>query len=280
MRYGIVLPISDARRSARLAAAAEAAGWDGIFTWDAVAIDGMDTGDPWVALAAMAMLTERVTLGAMVFAPSRRRPWLFAQSAISVDRLSGGRLVLPAGIGTLDDRGLGGVGEPVAALTRAELLDETLAITAGLAGGEPFGFAGTHYRFASLTLRPAAIQQPRIPVWTVGAWPHERTLNRAIRWDGMVVQAPEGQKSSDPTLIAQVAAWVREHREASGASTAARPFDIVVDGITPADDPAAAAAATQAAADAGATWWIEADWSADAAAALETRIAAGPPRAR
>ena len=275
MRFGIVLPISDARRSAELAAAAEAAGWDGVFTWDGLAIDGMDTGDPWVALAAMAMRTERVLLGAMVFAPSRRRPWLFAQSAISVDRLSGGRLVLPVGIGTLDDHGFGGVGEPVAARTRAELLDEALAITAGLATGEPFGFQGAHYRFASLTLRPAAVQQPRIPVWTVGAWPHERTLNRALRWDGVVVQAPAGQKASDPAIIGAVAAWVRAHRQPADTD---RPFDIVVDGVTPADDPAAADATAQAAADAGATWWIEADWSAEGAARLEARIAAGPPQ--
>jgi alkanesulfonate monooxygenase SsuD/methylene tetrahydromethanopterin reductase-like flavin-dependent oxidoreductase (luciferase family) len=185
------------------------------------------------------------------------------------------------GIGTLDDQGFGGVGEPVDARTRAQLMDDVLAITEGLGSGEPFGFAGTHYRFEPLTLRPPAIQRPRIPVWTVGAWPHERTLTRALRWDGMVVQAPVGQKSSDPAIIAAVASWIREHRDPrdpADASAAAHPFEIVVDGITPADDPVAAAATAQAAADAGATWWIEADWSPEGAAALEARIAAGPPQ--
>ena len=65
----------------------------------------------------------------------------------------------------------------------------------------------------------------------------------------------------------------------TGTGTA-RAFEIVVDGITPADDPVAAAAKAQAAADAGATWWIEANWSPEGAARLEARIAAGPPRTR
>lgn len=278
MRFGIVLPISDARGCADLAAKAELAGWDGVFTFDGLAIPRVNLDDPWITLAAMAMRTSRVVLGAMVFVPARRRPWLFAKEAITLDRLSGGRLVLPVGLGALDDQGFGTVGEPVAARARAELLDETLAITEGLGRGEPFGFAGTHYQFQPLTLQPAAVQQPRIPVWTVGAWPHERSLRRALRWDGIVVQAPVGRQSSEPTLIAEVVAWIREHRDPE--LDAARPFEIVVDGVTSADDPAAADATAQAAADAGATWWIEADWSAEGAARLEARIAAGPPQTR
>src|SRR4029450_4784928 len=62
--------------------------------------------DPWVVMAAMAMRTERVTLGAIVTPPSRRRPWKLAREAMTVDRLSGGRLVLPRGLGTLDGAGL------------------------------------------------------------------------------------------------------------------------------------------------------------------------------
>ncbi len=120
------------------------------------------------------------------------RPWLFAKEAITLDRLSGGRLVLPVGIGTLDDHEFGAAGEPVEARVRVQRLDEVLAITAGLAGGEPFGFDGEHYRLAPLTLRPQAVQQPQIPVWPIGEWPHERTLERALRWDGMVLQAAAG----------------------------------------------------------------------------------------
>lgn len=279
MRYGIVLAAGDARTAGELAAEAEDAGWDGVFTFDALSIGELDLDDPWIVLAAMALRTSRVRLGAMVFAPSRRRPWLFAKEAATLDRLSGGRLVLPVGLGALDDQAFGHVGEPVDARTRARLLDETLAIVEGLGSGEPFSHEGDRYRFGPMTLRPRPVQRPRIPVWTVGAWPHERSMRRALRWDGVVVQAPAegGRPSSDPALVAEVCAWLRANRDPADAD---RPFEIVVDGSTRAEDPAAAAGLAGAAAEAGATWWIEANWADTSLERLRARIAAGPPVAR
>ncbi|HEY3336176.1 MAG TPA: LLM class flavin-dependent oxidoreductase, partial [Candidatus Limnocylindrales bacterium] len=165
MDYGIVITGGDPRAQAELAADAEAAGWDGVFTYDAIAIGADDMYDPWIVLSAMAMRTERVRLGALVFAPSRRRPWKLAREAMTLDRLSGGRLVLPVGLGTLDDQGFGNVGEETDPRTRAERLDETLAILDGLWRGEPFGFDGDHYRFGPMTFRPRPVHEPRIPIW-------------------------------------------------------------------------------------------------------------------
>jgi alkanesulfonate monooxygenase SsuD/methylene tetrahydromethanopterin reductase-like flavin-dependent oxidoreductase (luciferase family) len=282
MRYGIVLSVGDARTAGDLAAAAEAAGWDGVFTFDALAIGSLELDDPWIVLAAMALRTERVTLGAMVFAPARRRPWLFAKAAVTIDRLSRGRLVLPVGLGALDDAAFGNVGEPVSAQERAARLDETLAIIEGLSGGEPFAFTGEHYRFGSMTLRPPRVQQPRIPVWPVGAWPHAKSMHRALAWDGIVVQAPDGP-AADPAVLADVTAWIGAKRVVAEAGTTPslvvdRPYEVVVDGVTPADDPAAAASMTRAVAEAGATWWIEADWEHADLDSLRARISAGPPR--
>ena len=189
MRYGIVLTTGDPRVAADLAADAEDAGWDGVFTFDAISIGSLPLFDPWIVLAAVAMRTTRVTLGAMVFAPARRRPWTLARQAISLDILSNGRLVLPVGLGTLDDAGFGNVGEPTSAAVRARRLDETLTILDGLQSGEPFAFEGEQYRFGPMTFLPRPVQRPRIPVWVVGAWPHERSMRRAAGWDGIVVQA-------------------------------------------------------------------------------------------
>jgi alkanesulfonate monooxygenase SsuD/methylene tetrahydromethanopterin reductase-like flavin-dependent oxidoreductase (luciferase family) len=281
MQYGIVLTVGDPRTAAALAAEAEAAGWEGVFTYDAIAIGEAELWDPWVMLAAMAAATRRVRLGALVVAPARRRPWKLAREVITLDHLSGGRLVLPVGLGALDDAGFGRVGEPVGARTRARLLDETLAILDGLQSGAPFGFEGEHYRFAPMTFRPRPVQRPRVPVWVVGAWPHERSMRRAIRWDGVVVQAqgPDGKPATGPVtgprVLAEVVAWIRRERAAAGVDG---PFEIVVDGTTPADDAAAAAAIARAHADAGATWWTESDWSSTSLEALRERIAAGPPR--
>jgi alkanesulfonate monooxygenase SsuD/methylene tetrahydromethanopterin reductase-like flavin-dependent oxidoreductase (luciferase family) len=277
MQYGIVITTGEPRTAAALAADAEAVGWDGIFTYDAIAIGDEEMWDPWILLAGIAAATERIRLGALVFAPSRRRPWKLAREIVTLDHLSNGRLVVPVGLGALDDAGFGNVGEPVDARTRARLLDETLAIIDGLQSGEPFAFQGDHYRFGPMTFRPRPVQRPRVPVWVVGAWPHERSMRRAIRWDGLVVQAlgPDGKPASGPEVLPEIVAWVREGRARAGLDG---PFEIVVGGTTPADDPAAATAIARAHEVAGASWWTEVDWANPSLDALRARIQAGPPR--
>lgn len=277
MQFGVIVTTGDPRAAADLAALAEEAGWDGVFTYDAIAIGDQAMYDPWVLLAAMAMRTARVRLGAVVFAPARRRPWKLAREATTLDILSGGRLVLPVGLGALDDAGFGNVGEPVDARTRARRLDETLAILDGLWTGEPFAFQGEHYRFGPMTFRPTPVQRPRIPVWVVGSWPHERSMRRAVRWDGLIVQAPgpDGSPAAGQQVLPEIVDWIRRERPTELRD---RPFEIIVDGVTPADDPAAAAAVARAHAEAGATWWIEADWANVSPESLRRRILAGPPR--
>ncbi|MFL5675828.1 MAG: LLM class flavin-dependent oxidoreductase, partial [Chloroflexota bacterium] len=223
----------------------------------------MDIYDPWVVMAAMAMRTERVRLGAIVSPPSRRRPWKLARETMTLDRLSNGRLVLPVGLGALDDGAFGNVGEPTDARTRAEMLDESLAILEGLWSGEPFAFDGRHYRFGPMTFRPTPVQRPRIPIWVVGAWGKERSVARALRFDGIMPQT---------TDVADIRALaMRAARERPG-----RPIDIIVEGTTPLD-PVEAAEAVRPLAAAGATWWVESDWTGATVESLRARIAAGPP---
>ena len=268
MKYGFIVTTGDPRTVSELASEAEQAGWDGVFYWDAVAIGDMEIYDPWVVMAAMAMRTDRVQLGAIVTPPSRRRPWKLAREAMTLDRLSNGRLVMPVGLGALDDRAFGGVGEATEARVRAQMLDESLAILEGLWSGEAFGHQGRHYRFEPMTFRPTPIQRPRIPIWVVGAWPHLRSVQRTLRFDGILPQ------TSDPSQIRAVAEVVtRERRPEPGD----RPFEIVVEGRTPLDMDLAAAA-VRPLADAGATWWMESDWDGSTVDSLRRRIQAGPPR--
>jgi hypothetical protein len=276
VKVGIVLTGGDPRTVAQLAREAEQAGWDGVFSFDGVAIGEAELYDPWVVLGAMAMTTSTVRLGLVVAAPTRRRPWKLARETMTVDRLSGGRLVLPVGLGALDDAAFGNVGEPTDARTRAELLDETLEILDGLWRGEPFGFEGRHYRFGPMTFRPTPVQRPRIPIWVVGAWPHERSIRRALRWDGILLQVTDADvmRGDDPAALAGVVRDVVARRPPERRD---RPFDVVLDGTSPADR-AAAADRLAVLAEAGVTWWIESDWADTSVASLRRRIAAGPPR--
>lgn len=276
-RVGIIVTEGDPRTAADLAAEAEAAGWDGVFTWDGIALGPMDTYDPWVVMAAMAMRTSRIRLGAVITPPSRRRPWKLAREAMTLDRLSGGRLVLPVGLGALDDAAFGNVGEATEARVRAERLDESLAILAGLWSGEPFAFEGRHFRFGAMTFRPTPVQQPRIPVWVVGAWPNERSMARAARWDGLIAQAStvDGAFADwSPAQLAEAVAWIADHRAPDSMAL----YEVIVQGSTPPGEPRAAWDVVKPWAAAGATWWVEADWEHGTVDAIRRRIEAGPPR--
>lgn len=268
MQYGVIITGGEPAAQVELARAAEVAGWDGVFTWDGIHVgDEIPVQDPFALMAAFAVATERVTLGAIVQPLSRRKPWEVGRQTTTVDRLSGGRLVLPVGLGALDDRGFGAVGEATDRHERAALLDESLEILAGLWSGEPYGHHGAYYRFEPMAFVPTPVNG-RVPVWAVGAWPLPKSMARVLRHDGILPHVPNGEVT--PQVVADIRDWVAQRRSLNG-------FDIVVEGTTPGDDPAAAAEQVRPWNEAGATWWIESDWSNWEVEPARQRIEAGPP---
>jgi alkanesulfonate monooxygenase SsuD/methylene tetrahydromethanopterin reductase-like flavin-dependent oxidoreductase (luciferase family) len=260
----------------RLAREAEEAGWDGVFYWDGICVGEMETYDPWVVMAAMAMETNRVRLGAILTPPARRRPWKLARETMTLDHLSDGRLVLPVGLGALDDGGFSKVGEPTDRKIRAQLLDEGLEILTGLWSGEPFSYEGEHYRLGEMTFLPPPVQRPRIPIWVVGAWPSKKSMNRALRYDGILAAKVSGtaaQPGVTPEDIRSMKEYVEENKYTGEV------FDIVWEGETPGDDPERAVSTVRPFAEAGITWWIEAMWSPpNEPEDLRRRLLQGPPR--
>ena len=278
MRFGWVLPYGDARTAADLAVLAERHGWDAFFVWE-----GVWAVDAWVALAAAAVRTERIRLGTMLTPLPRRLPWEVASQVATVDNLSGGRTILAVGLGAPDDRWWLFEDDP-GRRVRAERLDEGLELMTRLWSGEPVSYQGVHYRArpAERMVPPPPVQRPRVPIWVVGAWPRPRSMRRAARWDGWVPYhlPPEGEAELTPDVLREGVAWVRERRAAAGLPMAG--YDVVAEGTSDPSRPEAAAALARSWADAGATWWLEADWTnmdPDAVrAAAEVRLRAGPPR--
>lgn len=272
MKYGFVLPGGDARDAAELGREAEAAGWDGFFVVDCVW--GVD---PWVSLAAVAMVTEKIRIGTMLTPVSRRRPWKLASETATLDRLSNGRVILSVGLGALDT-GFDAFGEETDRRARAELLDEGLAIVTGLWRGQPFNFDGKHYHIRETTFfpPPPPIQSPRIPIWVVGGWPKSKSMDRVIRWDGLLpnkVGNSGGTGAITPDDIRAMGAYVRVHR------TESTPFDIVCEGRTSGEDREQAASVVRGVVEAGATWWLEAMWTEpNAPSDILVRLRQGPPR--
>jgi hypothetical protein len=275
MKYGFVLPYGDARIAADFAQAAEAASWDGFFVWEPVW-----GWDAWVMLSAAAMRTERIRLGTMITPLSRMRPWELASKTVTLDHLSNGRVILAVGLGAIDT-GFAEFGEVTDRKTRAELLDEGLDILTGLWRGQPFNYDGKHYHIKETKFfpPPSPVQRPRIPIWVVGAWPKAKSMQRALRYDGLL----PNRMDENGQHIGFGLEHIREMKDYVGQRRmASTPFDIVVEGKTPGDDLDRAAETVQGWAEAGATWWIEAMWSdssqpIDLAPVLK-RIEQGPPR--
>lgn len=273
MRYGFVLPGGSAREQIEQAVLAEAAGWDGVFVWEAAY--GLDA---WSLLAAMAERTSRVRLGTMLTPLPWRRPWKVASQAATVDELSGGRAILAVGLGA---PGLGEWREVAERRERAERLDEGIDLITTLWEGG-LRYEGRQFG-ADLTERPelasyvTVVQQPRIPIWVVGVWPRPKSMRRVLRCDGLLPVCMERQEIRRPTPddIRAMIAWLDAHG-------GRRPgFDLVMDGETPADD--AAASIVRPLAEAGATWWLDTRWGSfdslpQRVRATTERLHAGPPK--
>lgn len=276
MQFGFIIPDGDIHTIVAMAGEAEAAGWDGVFYWDGICIEDRELMyDPWVVLAAIALRTTRVRIGAILTPVSRRRPWKLARETVSVDQLSRGRLVVPVGLGALDDGGFARVGDATDRRTRAELLDEGLEILTGLWSGQPFSYQGRHYHLEQMSFTPPPAQRPRIPIWIVGAWPREKSMQRVLRYDGLMpdkINADGSHADVMPDDVRAMKTYIEQHR------TLSTPFDIISEGETPGDNPAEAAALVRPYAEAGSTWWMESRWQATSIGEIRTRIKQGPPR--
>jgi alkanesulfonate monooxygenase SsuD/methylene tetrahydromethanopterin reductase-like flavin-dependent oxidoreductase (luciferase family) len=278
MKAGVLITGGSAGEQVALARAADDAGWDGVFTFDAIHVgDDVEIHDPFALLAAFAVATSHVRLGAIVHPLARRKPWEVARQATTIDRLSAGRLVLPVGLGAVEDAGFGRVGDVTDRRIRAERLDESLEILTGLWHGEPFGYQGRHYRFEPMAFRPTPVQRPRVPIWVVGLWGSERSMRRVVRYDGYLPNLPSDQGGPEAEVAPKTVRSMRDWLDQRGGN---HPIDLVIDGKTSATDPAAATDRVSLLAEAGATWWIETDWTTMGDVdALHARIDAGPPLA-
>lgn len=279
MQFAINMPnfgiFHDARFMAGLAREAEDAGWDGIFIWDHVLWtwpEIMPAADPYVMLAAIAMATERMKFGAMVTPIARRRPWKLARELTTLDQLSGGRVVLGAGIGGDWFGDYSKFGEPPDDKTHGEMLDEGLAVIDGLWSGEPFSYEGKHYKLKDAQFLPRPVQIPRIPVWLAARWPNKKPFRRAAQWDGVYPLPLEDNSELKPQDLRDLIAYTMEYRTSSG------PFDVLTVGRSSSSDTAKNLDHIGPLAEAGATWWLEAfDWN-DTKEQVHERIAQGPPR--
>jgi alkanesulfonate monooxygenase SsuD/methylene tetrahydromethanopterin reductase-like flavin-dependent oxidoreductase (luciferase family) len=284
MRYGIHVhnfgPYADPRRLVELARATEQGGWDGFFVCDHLTATWQGRpqpiADPWIALAAVALATERVLIGPMVAALPRRRPWQLASETVTLDQLAGGRLVLGVGLGTVDSQNFAPFGEEADLATRGRMLDESLEVLTGLWRGEPLTHTGEHYRVRDATFLPTPLGRARPPIWVAGHWPHRRPFRRAARWDGVFVDVSGVDWMRGEIMPPDDLRAAADY--ALGQRQSAEPFEVVIGGHSP-GSPAETAERLAPYAEAGLTWWVEGVHPAfGSVEELLDRVRQGPPQ--
>jgi len=276
MRVGVALPYTSARNIADLCRLAEEMGWDGCFVGDAIWCE-----DPMIGLAAAAMLTNRIRLGTMVTPVPLRKPWKLASESVALDHLCNGRFTLGLATGAAWMGWRAFPDEVTDVRQRAEMLDETIDILTLLYARRPFDYDGRHYQVRLTQLDeqyypPKPQQQPRIPLWCVGIWPQMKSMGRALKCDGVIVEKPRlhGQEQPvTPADIAAIRAFVQDNR------AAATPFDIVVVGKSLSLEPGQREETLLALAETGATWWVEGLWD-EPVEQVRQQIEKGPPGKR
>ncbi len=281
MKYAINVPVfgeyGDARVLCALARDAESAGWDGFFVWDHLQCFDppmhIPFTDAFVALSAIAVSTHRLRIGPMITPIARRRPWKLARETVALDHLSGGRLTLGVGLGEPPGADFAAFGEDPAPSVRARKLDEGLDVLTGLWSTQPFSYEGEYFQVHDAVFLPTPVQQPRIPIWVAGTWPHRKPMRRAGRWDGVFPFISGEFALPTPDELRAIVACAMAERTGDG------PFDVVLAGSTPGDDPGRATEIVASYAAAGLTWWQEELTSRRGSLAdMRARIVQGPPR--
>ena len=248
MRFGLVTPIvtrhpaNDAAWTedagpaelVQIAVAADRLGYHHLTCSEHVAIPahvapvrGARYYDPLATLAFLAARTSRIRLVTHVLVLGYHHPLAIAKRYGTLDRLSGGRVVLGVGVGTLaEEFTLLGV-EFEGRGARYE--DALRALRAAFGRREP-SYAGTHYRFADVLVDPCGVQ-PEVPIWLGGRTP--RSLRRALvfgdGWD------PFGLGLERLAALLGTARASREWQERTRPFALVLPLDVLLDPVDPAE---------------------------------------------
>ncbi|OBJ67483.1 TIGR03619 family F420-dependent LLM class oxidoreductase [Mycobacterium sp. 1274756.6] len=196
MRLGLVTPVvlqvpgvaSDWERTAgpeeiaTIAAAADRLGFDHLTCAEHVAVPAGDTErgttywDPLATLSFLAARTSGIRLTTSVLVLGYHHPLEIAKRYGTLDRLSGGRLVLGVGVGSLRAE-FDLLGAPFE--DRGARADDALAALRASFGQERVSYRGSHFHYDAMIVEPCAVQQ-RVPIWVGGHT--RRSLRRAVEF--------------------------------------------------------------------------------------------------
>jgi F420-dependent oxidoreductase-like protein len=158
-------------------------GFDWISIWDhfyAADFTGFECIEAVTAHTALAMSTQRVRCGSLVYCAGYRHPAVLAKAIATIDQLSGGRADLGMGAGwAFNEYEAYGIPFPSTG-KRLDILEEAVQCARGLLHDEVTDFAGEYFALNQARCEPRPVQD-RVPIWIGGAG-ERRTLRIAARY--------------------------------------------------------------------------------------------------
>jgi F420-dependent oxidoreductase-like protein len=186
---------------------AEETGWDGLYVADHFLPSMGDDGGPmhecFALLAGLAVSVPRLRLGSLVCGNTYRHPAVLANQAVTLDHLSGGRLVLGLGAGWQENEhdAYGITLPPVK--ERLDRLEEACQVVKGLLTQPRTTFEGSYYTLHDAPCEPKPLQDP-LPL-LIGGGGERRTLRIAARF------ADEWNVWGTPELLAHKCGVLDQH---------------------------------------------------------------------
>jgi probable F420-dependent oxidoreductase len=218
--------IDDVHALVDLAVRAEELGFDSVWVHDHVfnvghvldRIGGKPYYEPLTLLSYVAARTTRIRLGTSVLVLPYHNPIRLAKIAATLDVLSGGRLTLGVGVGSIEQE-MRALGSPFK--ERGAVTDEAIAVLRALWTQEDPKFEGKYSHFSGMKFSPKPVQKPSIPLVIGGV--SRAAVRRAARvGDGW---QPLGLA---PEALAQEIAWLHDEALAYGRKPSQIPVSIAM----------------------------------------------------
>ena len=233
MRFGFHLFMADPAEHQDIARTADSTGWDSIqvadapffpevistpypYTPDGVRFWPLDMPvlDPWVAITAMAVVTERIRFLPSVLRLAVRQPLLEAKSLCSVAAVANDRVALGVGLAWMPEE-FKWLGQDKK--TRGARQNEAIEVMRLLLGGGMVEYHGKHFDFDRLIMAP--VPKKTIPIYVGGTT--SPALRRAARhgdgWVSVIHSMDEV-----PKLMAELNGYLREYGREND------PFDVMM----------------------------------------------------
>ena len=195
------------RTAARVARAAEAAGFESLWAGEHVVLPDPQAPpspmgptepilDPAIALTFAAANTTRVRLGTGIIILPQRNPLVLAKELASLDVLSAGRLIVGIGVGYLEPE-FRALGAPFA--DRGAVTDEYLGAMRAIWGQAKPAYQGRFVSFANVQAHPQPVQQPHPPFVIGGrsAPAFRRAVSQGHGWYGFGLDLDATRRALD-----------------------------------------------------------------------------------